>query len=333
MAKRHAGIVGLGTYLPSRILTNFDLEKMVSTSNQWILERTGIAERRIVDKETTSDLAAKAGLRALNDAKVKNKVRKKDVDLVIVATASPDMIFPSTACLAQEKLGLKNVPAFDILAACSGFSYGLVIAESLISSGIYRTILLIGAEAISRFVDWQDRSTCILFGDGAGAVVMQETEEGYGVLSSYLAADGGGKDLLKIPAGGAFKPASFDTVERRLHYIKMNGREVFKFAVQSIFDASVKALELAGLKVSDIDFFIPHQANKRIIDSVAKKLKIDSKKIICNIYNYGNTSTASIPLALEEIYRSGKLQRGDFILTVSFGGGLVWGANVIRWSY
>lgn len=322
------GITGIGVSIPERVLNNYHLEEMVETSDEWIRARTGIFERRIIaDDLSTSDLAQEAGLKALDDA----NVNPEDVELIIVATGSPDMIFPSTACLTQQKMSIENCPAFDLLAACAGFSYGLAIASSFVACGTYKTVLLIGAEAITRFVNWKDRNTCVLFGDGAGAVVLQEVEPGYGILSNYLAADGKGADLLKIPAGGAMLPANSETVKNNLHYIHMNGNEIFKFAISTLPRVARQALKKANLKVEDVDFLIPHQANQRIITSAAKKLKIDPAKVISNIESYGNTSSASIPIALHEIYREGRLKKGDIILSVGFGGGLTWGANVIRW--
>lgn len=323
------GIVGVGSCIPEKILNNHDLEKMVDTSDDWIRTRTGIIERRIIDDGMfTSDLAAQAGLKALADA----GLEPEEVDLIIVATASPDMIFPSTACLTQRKMGIRNCPAFDLLAACAGFSYGLSVATPYVATGGYKTVLLIGAEALSRFVNWSDRNTCVLFGDGAGAVVLQPVEKGYGVLSSHLAADGFGADLLKIPAGGAVMPGDENSVANRLHSIQMNGNEVFKFAVRVLPKAAKQALHKCGLTVADVDYLIPHQANQRIIDTAAQRLKISSQKVVSNISKYGNTSTASIPLALDELWQTGKLKKGDVLLFVGFGGGLTWGANVVKWS-
>ncbi len=327
-SKPPVGIVGIGSHVPERVLTNFDLEQIVDTSDEWIKTRTGIIQRRIANETMcTSDLASEAGRKALIDANVDTE----DIDLIIVATASPDMIFPSTACLTQHKLGA-SCPAFDISAACTGFIYGLSVASQYIATGAFETILLIGADALTRYVNWLDRSTCILFGDGAGAVVLQRAEEGYGILANYLAADGSGSDLLKIPAGGALIPGSEKSVKAGLHHIHMSGNEVFKFAVRAISDAAKGALNLANLSIEDVDYFIPHQANKRIIETAVEKLKISPDKVVTNIHKYGNTSTASIPLALDEIWRGRKLKRGDILLFVGFGAGLTWGANVVRWS-
>lgn len=323
------GVIGIGSYVPKRILTNYDLEQMVDTSDEWIKTRTGIEERRLAnDGETTSALAYEASKRALKDA----GLEAKEIDLVIVATASPDMIFPSTSCILQQRLGLKNVPAFDVSAACAGFVFGLSVAYQYVASGAYKKVLFVGSDTLTRFVNWQDRNTCVLFGDGAGAVILGKTEKGYGILSNVLASDGKGADLLKIPAGGSNIPGTIKSIEKGMHFIEMNGNEVFKFAVRAIPQASKQALKKAGLTVDDVDFFIPHQANSRIISMAASKLKISPDKIISNIDKYGNTSTASIPLALDEIWKEGRLQKGDILLLVGFGAGLTWGANIIRWN-
>lgn len=323
-----AGILGIGVYVPEKVMTNLDLEKMVETSDNWIVERTGISERRIAaDNESTSDLAVEASIAALEDAGLK----PEEIDLILVATSTPDMIFPSTACLVQQKLGVKGCAAFDIQAVCTGFSYALATASQFIQTGMYKNVLLIGSDAMSKHINWKDRGTCILFGDGAGAFVMGRVKNGYGVISNFLAADGGGSDLLKIEAGGTMNPCSVETVRNGLHLVQMNGNEVFKFAVRIIPEASRAALHAIDLKVDDIDYFVPHQANIRIIDSAAKRLGVPKEKIVVNLSKYGNTSTASIPLALYEVYESGVLKRGDILLFVGFGAGLTWGANVVRW--
>ncbi|MDP1808180.1 MAG: beta-ketoacyl-ACP synthase III [Actinomycetota bacterium] len=312
-----ADIVGIGVSIPEKVLTNADLEKMVDTSDEWIVTRTGIRERRIIDdEETVSDLAAAAGLAAIEDA----DIGRNEIDLVLVATGSPETIWPSTACLAQGKMGLPRCAAFDLQAACTGFVYGLAVADSLIASGLFKTVLLIGAEAMSRFVDWSDRNTCILFGDGAGAVVLREARPGYGVLASYLDADGRGADLLKIPVG------------EKHQTIKMSGNEIFRFAVKILPQCVESALKKAGLGIENVDYFIPHQANQRIIEAALDRLGLPKERAIGNIAQYGNTSTASIPLALDEIYRTKSLKQGDIIVTAAFGAGLTWGANVIKWS-
>lgn len=322
------GITGIGCFVPEKVLTNYHLGKLVDTSDDWIRSRTGIVERRVVASgKSASDLALKAAQQALTDA----NLTPRTIDLLIVATASPDMIWPATACLVADKLGV-NCGAFDISAACTGFVYGLSVASQFVATGTYKNVLLIGTEALTRFVDWTDRNTCVLFGDGAGAVVLQEVENGYGLLGSYLAADGSGANLLKIPAGGSALPGSEATIREKLHYIKMNGNEVFKFAVFAMEQAVQEVLKKCNLKMGDIDYVIPHQANKRIIEASIGRLKIDPDKIISNIDKYGNTSTASIPLALEEIWRDGRLKRGNLVVLVGFGAGLTWGANVVRWS-
>ncbi|MDP2211374.1 MAG: beta-ketoacyl-ACP synthase III [Candidatus Aquicultor sp.] len=328
MSKHAAGIAGMGVFVPEKILTNADLEKMVDTSDEWIRVRTGIIERRIVEGDTaTSDLAAEAAKNAIKDAGIK----PEDIDLILVATSTPDMIFPSTACLVQSKLGIDGCAAFDLQAACTGFVYGMTVAAQFIETGMYETVLLIGADAFTRHINWEDRDTCILFGDGAGAVVLKRVEAGYGLISSYLAADGRGADLLKIPAGGSANPGSEETVRDKLHYVQMNGNAVFKFAVRILHEAAIGALANAGMLVEEIDYLVPHQANIRIIDSAAARLGIDKKKIIVNLERYGNTSTASIPLALNDLYLSGKLKQGDNLMLVGFGAGLTWGANIIKW--
>lgn len=322
------GILGLGTYVPEKVLSNHDIEKLVETSDEWIMERTGIKERRIAEKERVSQLGAKAALKAIRDAGISSS----DIDCIVLASASPEYIFPATACLVQRELDLEGIPAFDVQAVCTGFNYALTVASAFIKAGLYRNILVIGAEKMSAFVDWGDRTTCILFGDGAGAVVLGEVEKGFGVISSILGADGRGNDLLYIPAGGSSLPASFETVSERMHFIKMNGREVFKWAVRVLAEVTRRVLSEGGFSIEDIDYFIFHQANKRIIDAVSKSLSIPPEKMMVNIDKVGNTSTASIPLALEDLRKERGLNRGDLLLLASFGAGLTWGANIVRWS-
>ena len=279
-----AGIVGVGSYVPKNIISNFDLEKIMDTSDEWIKTRTGIRERRIVDEnEATSDLATKAALNAIKDA----NLTPEDIDLIIVATITPDMIFPSTACLVQANIKATKAACFDLEAACSGFIYGITVAKQFIESNTYKHVLVIGAEALSRILDYEDRSTAILFGDGAGAVVMGPVSEG-GVLSTSLGSDGNGKDYLNIPAGGSKTPASEDSIKNRLHFIKMAGNDVFKFAVRIMQDASVECIESANLEIQDIDYLIPHQANIRIIGASAKRLKLSMDKVYVNLDKYGN---------------------------------------------
>ncbi|MBC6003945.1 MAG: beta-ketoacyl-ACP synthase III [Paeniclostridium sordellii] len=323
-----AGILGVGSYLPEKIISNFDLEKIMDTSDEWIRTRTGIKERRVADvNEATSDLATKAALNAIKDA----NLTPEDIDLIIVATITPDMIFPSTACLVQANIKATKAACFDLEAACSGFIYGMTVAKQFIETNTYKHVLVIGAEALSRILDYEDRSTAILFGDGAGAVVMGSVNGG-GVLSTNLGSDGNGKDYLNIPAGGSKNPASEETLKNRLHYVKMAGNDVFKFAVRIMQDASIKCVESANLDIQDIDYLIPHQANIRIIEASAKRLKLNMDKVYVNLDRYGNMSAASIPVALDEAYREGKIKKGDNIVLVGFGGGLTWGASVVRWS-
>jgi len=325
---RGATIVGTGSAVHQRVITNDDLAQIVDTSDEWIKTRTGISERRIVESDVpVSELCIEAAQKALLNAKTK----PEELDLIIVATITPDKIFPSTACIVQEKIGARKAAAFDLSAACTGFIYALEVANQFIVSGTYNTVLVIGAETLSKIVDWQDRSTCILFGDGAGAAVLKKAPPGKGILSTYLGADGSGADLLHVPAGGSKLPASLDTVEGKLHYIRMNGSEVFKFAVRIMAEAALKALEKCNKSKEEIDYLIPHQANIRIIEAALKRLNLSSDKVHINLQHYGNTSAASVPVALDEAVRSNKIKNGDIILLVAFGGGLTWGASVIEW--
>lgn len=327
--EKSVGIIGMGSYVPDKIVTNKDLEKIVETSDEWIVERTGIKERRIVEPDmATSDMATKAAQKALVDA----GVLAEDIDLIIVGTATPDMFFPSVACLVQANIKAVNAAAFDLTAGCTGFVYALVTGSQFIKAGLYKKVLVIGAETISKILDWTDRNTCVLFGDGAGAAVLAEIQAGYGLLGASIGADGSGGDLLKLPAGGSRMPTSEKTVAERMHFVHMNGNDVFKFAVRIMGEAAVKALENAGLTHDDVDCLIPHQANIRIIQSAAKRLKLPMDKVFVNIEKYGNTSAASIPIALEEAVHSGKVKNGDVIVIVGFGAGLTWGACVIKWG-
>jgi 3-oxoacyl-[acyl-carrier-protein] synthase-3 len=322
------GIVGIGSDAPEGLLTNFDLEKMVDTSDEWIVERTGIRTRHIADAATTTSmLATNASRRALEDAGVDGA----DVDLIVVGTATPDMLFPSTACLVQAEIGAKRAAGFDLAAACSGFLYGLNVASGMIRNGTHDTALVIGAETLSKIVDFEDRSTCILFGDGAGAAVVRRVEKGQGILSSRIRSDGSLGEMLKLPGGGSLHPTSHDTVDARMHFIKMNGNNVFKSAVKSMAQVVQDALDDAGKTADDIDLFVPHQANIRIIEATAKKLGIPMDKVFVNVESYGNTSAASIPIALDEAKKSGQLKRGDLIAAVAFGAGFTWGAAVLRY--
>ncbi len=328
MIQKQARISGLGAYLPEKVVTNFDLAKIVETSDEWIQSRTGIRERRIVEPGTpTSDLAAKAALEALKNAKLK----PADMDLLIVATISPDMLFPSTACIVQKKIGA-TCPGFDISAACSGFPYALAVADGLIHSGMYRHILVIGAEAISAFINWKDRATCVLFGDGAGAAVVSKNEGGgQEILATYLGSDGTQADLLKIPAGGSAIPTSENSVKSGLHYVQMEGTEVFKAAVRTMCDAAEKVIRRAGLKMSDIDCLIPHQANLRIINAIANRLDFPQEKIFVNLDRYGNMSAASTIVAFYEAVRDGRVKKDSVAVLVAFGSGFTWAAATIRW--
>ena len=326
--EKAVGIIGIGSFVPEKILTNKDLEKIVDTNDEWISERTGIKVRHIVaDGENTSDIAAKAAERALKDA----GLTADDIDLIVVATATPDMLFPSTACLVQNKLKAAKAAAYDLAAGCSGFMYAIVTASQFIKTGLYKHVLVIGAESLSRILDWTDRNTCVLFGDGAGAVVLGEVPEGYGILGSNLGADGSGGDLLCLPAGGTSRPATEETVRDRLHFVHMAGNEVFKFAVKVMGEAALNALEHAQIDTSEVDWLIPHQANIRIIQSAAKRLKMPMEKVIVNVDKYGNTSSASIPIALEEAIHDGRIKSGQVITMVGFGAGLTWASAVMRW--
>ncbi|GFN36507.1 3-oxoacyl-ACP synthase III [Tepidimicrobium xylanilyticum] len=322
------GITGIGSFVPEKVLTNFDLSQMVDTSDEWIVTRTGIRERRIVEKNvSTSDIATIAAREALIDG----KVDPKEIDLIIVATATPDMFFPATASIVQKNIQATNAAAFDISVGCSGFIYGLSIGYNMVRAGTCKKVLVIGGETLSKIVNWEDRNTCVLFGDGAGACILEKCEKGFGFLSFDLGSDGEGGHLLSQPAGGSRLPASFDTVSNKLHTIKMDGREVFKFAVRIIEKSSEAVLKSANLSLEDIDYLIPHQANIRIIQSAKNKLKLDDDKIYINLDRYGNMSAASIPVALNEAYRDGLLKRGDIILLVAFGAGLSWGSTILKW--
>jgi 3-oxoacyl-[acyl-carrier-protein] synthase-3 len=315
--------------IPQKVLTNYDLEKMVETSNEWILSRTGIAERRIAaENESSASLGVQAALKALEVA----NVHPLEVDLIIVATSSPEHIFPATACIVQDQIGAKRAGAFDLSAACSGFIYALDLAAAAIRSGALNTVLVIGAETLSRFVDWNDRNTCVLFGDGAGAFVLQASEEPGGVLAGVMRSDGSGAELLTLEAGGSKVPASQATVLNGQHYIRMNGREVFRFATRVMAQSTLEVIQKAKLSLTEISVIIPHQANQRIIEAAAKNLGLPVEKVISNIHRYGNTSTASIPIATCEALQEGKLKAGDTVVFVGFGAGLTWGAVLVQWT-
>jgi len=326
----HAYIQGTGAYVPRRVLTNADLEKMVDTSDDWITQRTGIRERRIAaDEEATSDLALEAARQALGRC----GVHAEDLDAVIVSTLTPDTMTPATAAYVQNGLGAVKACAFDLNAACTGFVYGVTVGSSLIASGVYGTVLIIGAETLSRVIDFTDRNTCILFGDGAGAAVLARAPEGSPsrIIDHYLRSDGGGGDLIVIPAGGSRSPARARTVEERLHFLKMQGREVFKFATRSMIELLETALQRNGLAVEDLDIVIPHQVNYRVIEAALRKVPVPEERIYLNLDRYGNTSAASVPIALDEAVSAGRVKRGDLVLLVAFGAGLTWGYNLLRW--
>ncbi len=325
---RPCSIVAVGSYVPERVLANTDLEKMVETSDDWITSRTGIKERRIAAKtEYTSDIASKAAQCVMQRA----GIRPEQIDLIIVATITPDMLFPSTACLVQQKIGAKKAAAFDIEAACSGFIYGLEIAQQFITSRTYDTILVIGAEKLSSIIDWTDRNTCVLFGDGAGAAILQSRPNSHGLLTVCMGADGSKAELLSMPGGGSRCPATPESVDARLHYLRMDGKETFKNAVNAMFHAAQESLHRCEITISRIKCIIPHQANRRIIDAVGERLGALPEQIFVNLQKYGNTSAASVAIALDEAVQSGRIERGDLILLVVFGAGLTWGAAVIEW--
>ena len=325
---RTCSITGVGSYVPAKILTNADLEKMVETSDEWIITRTGIKQRRLAAKdEFTSDMATRAAERAMKKA----GVTADQIDLIIVATITPDMPFPATACIVQQKIGARRAAAFDLEAACSGFIYGLEVGQQFIMSRTYDTVLVIGAEKLSSIVDWKDRNTCVLFGDGAGAAVLQSRPNSHGLLTAVMGADGSKGSLLHMPGGGSRCPASADSVAAKLHYLRMDGRETFKSAVQAMCHAAQEALRRCELDISKIKCIIPHQANRRIIDVVGERLGATPEQLFVNLDKYGNTSAASVAIALDEAVTSGKISRGDLILLVVFGSGLTWGAAVIEW--
>ena len=325
---RTVSIIGTGSYVPEKVLTNHDLEKIVDTTDEWIHSRTGMRERHIAAaNQSTSDLGMEAANAALADA----GISAEEVDLLIVATLSPDMFFPSTACFVQEKIGAKNAFCYDLGAACSGFLYALDNAKNQIASGAVKTALVIGAEKMSTFIDWEDRGTCILFGDGAGAAVLQAGGEGRGVMQSVMGSDGSLADLLWTPGGGSRNPATHEMIDQRQQFLKMKGREVFKHAVVRMTEAVVQALEKNSVDAADIKCFIPHQANVRIIDAIAKRLDI-ADRIYTNVEKYANTSSAALAIALDEAVKDGTIQQGDLVAMTVFGGGFTWGANVLEWS-
>ncbi len=325
---KKVGIIGVGEYLPERILTNADLEKMVDTSDEWITTRTGIKERHLAAKgQAASDLALKAAEQALKNAKLK----PEDIELIVVATITGDMPFPSVAAILQNKLGATKAACFDISAACAGFVYGISVAQQFVANSTYKNALVVGVEVLSSITDWQDRNTCVLFGDGAGAAVLSEVKNGRGIISTYLGCDGSKVGILNLPAGGSANPATTETVRNRQHYLKMQGNELFKIAVNTMTRAAEIVLKQAGMTFADVDLIIPHQANARIIMAVAKKLGIPEDRVYLNIERCGNMSSASTVTALCEAVQEGKVKKGDIILLDAFGAGLVWGACIIEW--
>lgn len=325
---RTCSITSVGSYVPDRVLCNADLERLVDTSDEWITTRTGIKERRLAaEGEFTSDLAARAAERALQ----RGGVSPEQIDLIILATITPDMVFPSTACLVQQKIGARRAAAFDLEAACSGFIYGLEIGQQFIMSRTYDTVLVIGAEKLSTIIDWKDRNTCVLFGDGAGAAVLQNRPNSHGLLTACMGADGSKAGLLLMPGGGSRCPATPKSVEAGLHYLRMDGKETFKNAVNAMYTAAHEALRRCELDIKQIKCVIPHQANRRIIDAVGERIGASPEQLFVNLEKYGNTSAASVAIALDEAVQSGRIQRGDLILLIVFGAGLTWGAAVIEW--
>lgn len=323
-----ASITGIGSFLPKKVLTNDDLTKMLDTTDEWITKRTGIKERRIVENgATASDLAIEASLRALDDA----NVLPSEVDLIVAATITPDCLVPSTACFLQDKIGASNAGAFDILAACAGFVYALSIAKSFVASGAMKTVLVVGTECLSKITDYTDRSTCILFGDGAGAVIVQRGNGRREIITTHLGSDGSQAELLMLPAGGSRLPTSHETIESRSHYIRLKGKELFKVAINNMVDVITKTVAENNMKIEDIDLIIPHQSNIRIIEAAMDRLKLPRKKAYINIDRFGNTSSASIPIAIDEIDKGGMLNPGDSVLLVAFGGGLTWSSSIIKW--
>lgn len=324
------GIKGMGYYVPENVFTNFDFEKIIDTSDEWIRTRTGIVERRFASKDqATSDLACEAALKAIESA----KINKEDIDMIILATVTPDYIAQGAACIVQNKLGLKGIPCFDLNAACTGFIYGLEVANSLVKSGLYKNVLVIGAETLSRIIDMQNRNTCVLFGDGAAAAIVGQVEEGYGFLGLSIGAEGEDDMILKVPAGGSKKPNNEETIKNRENFVVMKGQDVFKFAVSTLPKVTLDALEKAQIEVADLSWVFPHQANLRIIESAAKRMKFPLEKFYMNLSRYGNTSSASVGIALGEAIEKGLVKKGDNIALTGFGGGLTYGSAIIKWAY
>ncbi|WP_129630844.1 beta-ketoacyl-ACP synthase III [Candidatus Oscillochloris fontis] len=326
---RYAAVIGWGMAVPRQVVTNDDLAQRIDTSDEWIRTRTGITERRVAaPDEYTSVLATAAGIEAIERA----GLVATDIDMVILATCTPDRVFPGTACVVQTNLGITRAPAFDLVAACSGFVYGMTVATSMIQSGVSRNLLLIAADIFTHFIDWNDRNTCVLFGDGAGAVVLQATEERVGLLSARIGAAGEGEAMMAVEAGGTRMPATPELLAQGKQYVFMHGREIFKNAVRDMSESSLQAVADAGLSLNDISLVVPHQANARIIEAVAKRLAIPMERVMVNLDRYGNTSAASVPIALYEAVEQGRIKDGDYVLLTAFGGGLTWGSVVIRWG-
>ena len=325
---RSCSIAAVGSYVPERVLTNADLEKRVDTTDEWIMTRTGIRERRIAAPDQfTSDLATKAALLAME----RGGIKPEQIDLIIVATITPDMPFPATACLVQQKIGATRAAAFDLEAACSGFIFALEVGQQFVMSQTYETVLVIGAEKLSSIINWRDRNTCVLFGDGAGAAILQNRPGAHGLLTACMGADGSKAELLSLPGGGSRCPATTQSLADGLHYLRMDGKETFKSAVNAMYTASSEALRRCDLDITQIKCVIPHQANQRIIDAVSERLGATPEQVFVNLHKYGNTSAASVAIALDEAVTSGRIQRGDLILLLVFGAGLTWGAAVIEW--
>ena len=326
---RHANITGTGSYLPETRITNHDLEQMVDTTDEWIRQRTGIVERRrAAPDQATSDLAFEAAKKAIESA----GLQPTDIDQIIVATATPDTMFPATACRLQDRLGCRQIPAFDLSAACSGFIYGMAVARTAIGAGTADHVLVVGAETLTRFTDYTDRGTCILFGDGAGAAVLSRVDDSEtGIIDTHFAADGSGGDLMILPGGGSLNPPSPEMLEKRLNYIQMQGRAVYKNAISKIVRLVTESLTRCNLTMDDVDLIIPHQMNARIIESAAKHLEIPLERIFINIDKYGNTSAATVPIAIDEAKREGRLKKGDLVALVAFGGGMTWASALLRW--
>lgn len=326
--KRTVSIIGTGSYVPERVLTNAELEKLVDTSDTWIRTRTGIRERRIAaENEFTSDMGAKAAERAIEQA----GIDPNEIELILVATATPDMFFPATACFIQKKIGAKRAACFDLSAACSGFLYALEIGQQFITSSTFSTVLVIGAEKLSSIVDWTDRNTCVLFGDGAGAAILRNRAGAHGVITTYMGSDGAFTDILSMPGGGCRFPVTPENFDQRLNTIKMTGKEVYKQAVNAMLTAANTALKQSGLKTEDLACIIPHQANMRIIEAIADRMGLPMDRFLINLDKYGNTSAAAVAIALDEANRTGRMEIGDYVLLVVFGGGLTWASSVIQW--